>query len=1039
MTDPLARLQTALAGRYRIERELGGGGMSHVYLAEEAGLGRRVVIKLLPPGASEAVQADRFQREIQVAASLQHPHIVPLLAAGQIGDLLWYSMPYVEGESLADRIAREGTIPATEALRIMSEVADALAAAHARGIVHRDIKPANILLAGRHALVADFGVAKALEAGHRGDSHPAASSLTMVGMTLGTPAYMAPEQAAADPNVDHRADIYALGIVAYEMLTGRLPFSGSTPQALLAAHVTTAPMPIASLRPDLPGPLAALIMRCLAKAPGDRWANAGELVTAIDGLATPSGGMAGLDGYAHRRLRTWHSGRIALLHLAATVALTALAYGVTRVADLPDWIWQGTLGAMLAGLPVVLLAGRTERQHATMTLAGAVPGRTSWITGRRAIRGGIISVASVAVVAGAFLASRAFGIGPGATLRSAGKLAVSDKLLLADFENTTSDSTIAAAVVEALRVDLGQSQAIKLIEPSQVTQALNLMGRGPGRIAPADARELAQRVGAKALVMGEIAPVGGGYSLTARVVASDSGATLVAVRESAASPTDLLAAVNRLSAALRQKIGESLRSIRGSEPLEQVTTASLPALRLYTQGLRISLLGDSPEALALLEQAVALDSSFAMAWRKIAVLRANLGLNRSLMLDAARRAYRFRDRLPPLERSITEGTYFNNVEIDNEKAIAALRTALSIDPDNQIAANNLGVILNTMNRFAEAEAVLRPVFLPANIRSIPENLAGSLAGQHRFAAADSVADQLLRTTGDTGAALQIRFYGAVAAMDLKRADGDAAAALKHLAPGSARAEAVIGTKAALDETRGRLSESQTSLDQLANKRVADGNGAGALTLRIERAFTAAFHLQQPAQALTLLDAALAQTPLAQIPAQGRPYFALAEVHAFAADPNGVRQLRKDAESATPLAERYPGSSHYWDGFEAIAGGRWAAAAAALRAGYTAASCAPCGRYYYAYALDRAGQTDSAIVAWGAALQTITQTADPEEGRMRPFAELRLGELYADKGDRTNALAHLQRFTALWNNADAPLQPMVQRARQRIAELTKERP
>ena len=481
MTDPLARLQTALTGRYRIERELGGGGMSHVYLAEEEGLGRRVVIKLLPPGASEAVQADRFQREIQVAASLQHPHIVPLLAAGQIGDLLWYSMPYVEGESLADRIARDGTVPATEALRIMSEVADALAAAHARGIVHRDIKPANILLAGRHALVADFGVAKALEAGHRGDSHPAASSLTMVGMTLGTPAYMAPEQAAADPNVDHRADIYALGIVAYDMLTGRLPFSGSTPQALLAAHVTTAPMPIASLRPDLPVPLAALIMRCLAKAPGDRWANAGELVTAIDGLATPSGGMAGLDGYAHRRLRTWHSGRIALLHVAATVALTALAYGVTRVADLPDWIWQGTLGAMLAGLPVVLLAGRTERQHATMTLAGvagAVPGRTSWITGRRAIRGGIISVATMAVVAGAFLASRAFGIGPGATLRSAGKLAVSDKLLLADFENTTSDSTIAAAVVEALRVDLGQSQAIKLIEPSQVTQALNLMGGG---------------------------------------------------------------------------------------------------------------------------------------------------------------------------------------------------------------------------------------------------------------------------------------------------------------------------------------------------------------------------------------------------------------------------------------------------------------------------------------------------------------------------------------------------------------------------------
>ncbi|MES2124505.1 MAG: serine/threonine-protein kinase, partial [Gemmatimonadota bacterium] len=252
--------------RYQIERELGGGGMSHVYVAEEVGLGRRVVIKLLPPGASEAVQADRFQREIQVAASIQHPHIVPLLAAGQIGDLLWYSMPFVEGESLADRLARDGTVPATEALRIVSEVADALAAAHARGIVHRDIKPANILLAGRHALVADFGVAKALEAGHRDESGPGAAKLTSVGMTLGTPAYMAPEQAAADPTVDHRADIYALGIVAYEMLTGRLPFAGGTPQALLAAHVTTPPISITSLRPDLPAPLASLIMRCLAIA-----------------------------------------------------------------------------------------------------------------------------------------------------------------------------------------------------------------------------------------------------------------------------------------------------------------------------------------------------------------------------------------------------------------------------------------------------------------------------------------------------------------------------------------------------------------------------------------------------------------------------------------------------------------------------------------------------------------------------------------------------------------------------------------------------
>ncbi|MES2124506.1 MAG: tetratricopeptide repeat protein [Gemmatimonadota bacterium] len=731
-----------------------------------------------------------------------------------------------------------------------------------------------------------------------------------------------------------------------------------------------------------------------------------------------------------------------MLHVAATVALTGLAYGLTRVADLPNWIWQGTLGAMLAGLPVILLAGKTERQHATMTLAGVTgvtPGPTGWITGRRAIRGGILAVLTVAVVAAAFLATRALGIGPAATLRTAGKLAASDKLLLADFDNTTSDSTIAAAVVEALRVDLGQSQAIKLVEPAQVTQGLALMGRPDGRIAPADARELAQRVGAKALVMGEIAPVGAGYSLTARVVAADSGATLVAVRESAPTSADLLAAVNRLSASLREKIGESLRSIRGSEPLEQVTTASLPALRLYTQGIRLSSRVDSPEALALLEQAVALDSSFAMAWRKIAVLRGNLGLDRAQALDAARRAFRNRDRLPPLERALTEGTYYNNVEINDEKAIAALRTAISIDPDNSTAINNLGVIYNTNGRFTEAETVLRPAFVPGGIRNISLNLVTSLLGQHRYTAADSVADELMRTSGDTGVGMMLRLFSSVAAGDIHRPDSDAAAALAHLEPGSGYTKQAQGIKTGFDEERGKLVKSQVGFNQLADDAVRTDNNPAALELRIEEAFTAAFHLQQPAVARARLAAALALTPLQKMAPRSRPYSSVAEVYAYAGSLPEVRQLRKEQESVTPVAERFPGSGNYWDALEAVAAGRWDAAATAYRAGFTAAQCSPCGRYYYAYALDRAGQPDSAIVAWNAALLSLTQTANPEEQRMRPFARLRLGELYADKGDRTKALEHLQRFTALWNDADGPLQPMVQRARARIADLTKERP
>ena len=220
MTELPERLQAALGTAYRVEKELGGGGMSRVFVAEETRLARRVVIKVLPPDLALEMRIDRFNREIQLSASLQHPHIVPLLAAGGADDLLYYTMPFVEGEPLRTKLNREGELPVRDAVRILKDVADALAYAHARGVVHRDIKPDNVLLSGHHAVVADFGVAKAVS------QAKTESGLTSVGVALGTPAYMAPEQAAGDPNIDARADIYAFGAMAYEMLTGRSPFAG---------------------------------------------------------------------------------------------------------------------------------------------------------------------------------------------------------------------------------------------------------------------------------------------------------------------------------------------------------------------------------------------------------------------------------------------------------------------------------------------------------------------------------------------------------------------------------------------------------------------------------------------------------------------------------------------------------------------------------------------------------------------------------------------------------------------------------------------
>ena len=244
--------------------------MSRVFLAEEARLGRQVVIKLLPPEMGAGVNVERFEREIQLAARLQHPHIVPLLTAGASGDLLYYVMPFIAGESLRVKLAREGELPIAEAVRILREVVDALAYAHGNGVVHRDIKPDNMLLSEGHAVVTDFGVAKAVSASS-GGGHRSPRS----GVALGTPAYMAPEQAAADPHVDHRADIYAVGALAYEMLAGRPPFTA--PIAAGAARRADHPDAGAawrSYRPPVPPALNAVVMRCLEKRAADRWQSA---------------------------------------------------------------------------------------------------------------------------------------------------------------------------------------------------------------------------------------------------------------------------------------------------------------------------------------------------------------------------------------------------------------------------------------------------------------------------------------------------------------------------------------------------------------------------------------------------------------------------------------------------------------------------------------------------------------------------------------------------------------------------------------------
>jgi tetratricopeptide (TPR) repeat protein len=341
--DQVDRLRAALADRYELDREIGSGGMAHVYLAHDRQHGRDVAIKVLRPELAAAVGSDRFLREIRIEARLQHPHILPLYDSGAAAGLLYYVMPYVEGETLRERIRREKQLPLADALQITREVAEALSYAHSHDVVHRDIKPANILLSGGHALVADFGIGKVI-------SEADEDALTGTGIAIGTPEYMSPEQGSGDHGVDARTDIYALGCVLYEMLAGEPPFNGRTAQTILARHRHDTPAPLRTVRPSVSPELEAVVATALAKVPADRFTNALSLTAALNAAPGLKAGSApGLP-----RRRRW---------LPAAAAL-----GVAAVAGLA--LWRMVLGSGASDpnkvmvFPVVDHRSGTQDNHA---------------------------------------------------------------------------------------------------------------------------------------------------------------------------------------------------------------------------------------------------------------------------------------------------------------------------------------------------------------------------------------------------------------------------------------------------------------------------------------------------------------------------------------------------------------------------------------------------------------------------------------------------------------------------------------------------
>jgi tetratricopeptide (TPR) repeat protein len=335
--------------------------MSRVFVAEELALGRRVVVKVLPPDLAATVNVERFEREIRVSAALQHPGIVPLIAAGSADELLWFTMPFVEGDSLRARISNEGPLPIGDAVRIWCDMLEALDYAHGRGVVHRDIKPDNVLLSGRRSLIADFGVARAIS------TATDAQRFTGTGLSLGTPAYMSPEQAAGDVNADQRADIYAAGLVMYEMLVGKGPFADRSPVQQMSAHVTQPPPPVREQRPQVSPALAKLVHQCLEKRPEDRPAHAGELVRALELI--PDVTPAARNVTKKRSKWRWVIGAVVAVAFIGAAFAGVQVQRMRAAMPLPD-----SLRMMVALLPMtrepadsLLARGLSQRVAATLS------------------------------------------------------------------------------------------------------------------------------------------------------------------------------------------------------------------------------------------------------------------------------------------------------------------------------------------------------------------------------------------------------------------------------------------------------------------------------------------------------------------------------------------------------------------------------------------------------------------------------------------------------------------------------------------------
>ena len=592
MTSLREELQAKLSGSYKLGRELSGGGMSRVFVADDESLGRTVVVKVLAPELAAGLNSERFKREIMLAAQLQHPHIVPVLAAGVADELPYFVMPFVVGESLRNKLLPEIGLPLGETVSILRDVAKALAFAHSQGVVHRDIKPDNVLLAGGSAVVTDFGIAKAITS-----SAVAApgGTLTQVGTSLGTPAYMSPEQAAGDPDADSRSDFYSFGVMAYEMICGKTPFHDRPTHQLIMAHIAEPPEPIERLVPLVPSPVAHLVMRCLSKNPADRPQSAREILEDLDDVDLSS-------------TRT-RSGPTVARPLSGAVAGDRVDTGPHAYAD-------GTVAIENAG--AVRPAGQRRVSNSTIVAAAAV---------------------LVLVIAGIF----------GRKIFNGGASALDDRALaVLPFRVASADPShhyLREGMVDLIAAKLS-GEDLRALDPRMMLDAWRRAGGSETNELSREASiDLARQLKAGKALLGDVVGTPNRIVLNVSLVDVSKGSQIT--RLSVEGPPDSLSSlVNQISAQLMtQTSGEA------ATRMANLSSTSLPALRAYLDGVARLRRQDASNAVLDFDRALKEDSTFALAGLGLRLAAAWVGEGR-LGERGIQVAWREKARLSPRDQSL---------------------------------------------------------------------------------------------------------------------------------------------------------------------------------------------------------------------------------------------------------------------------------------------------------------------------------------------------------------------------------------------------